>query len=160
LQGHDRCSLYTAQVGWPALTHHNDGRDVIAGKSVVERTAIRGNIDRQPSGPAHQALGTSAKKWLADRRSPVRIELVLSGGGLRGASHVGVLQQLMEHDIAIDVIVGSSAGAVIAAYYAAVGLTISELIHDAENFRGRHLLAHCLNVRLHGRLIGTLSKLS
>src|SRR5262245_36089544 len=83
--------------------------------------------------------------------SPVRIGVVLSGGGLRGASHLGVLQQLIEHDIPIDVIVGSSAGAIVAAYYAAVGLTLDELIADAEQFRGRHLLAHSLNVRLHGR---------
>lgn len=93
--------------------------------------------------------------------SPVRIGVVLSGGGLRGASHLGVLQQLVEHDIAIDVIVGSSAGAIVAAYYAAVGLTLDELIADARNFRGRHLLAHSLNVRLHGRLGGgALSKRS
>jgi len=45
----------------------------------------------------------------------VRIGLVLSGGGLRGASHVGVLHALVEHGIPIDVIAGASAGAVIAA---------------------------------------------
>jgi predicted acylesterase/phospholipase RssA len=101
----------------------------------------------------------SAHDWLAET-SPVRIGLVLSGGGLRGASHVGVLQQLVEHDVPISVIVGSSAGAVIAAYYAAVGLTLDELIEDAKNFRGRHLLAHSLNVRLHGPLAGALTKLS
>ena len=44
--------------------------------------------------------------------------------------------------------------------YAAVGLTLSELVRDAENFQGRHLLAHCLNVRLRGRMFRTLSKLS
>jgi predicted acylesterase/phospholipase RssA len=101
----------------------------------------------------------SAHDWLAET-SPVRIGLVLSGGGLRGASHVGVLQQLVEHDVPINVIVGSSAGAVIAAYYAAVGLTLDELIEDARNFRGRHLLAHSLNVRLRGPLAGALTKLS
>jgi predicted acylesterase/phospholipase RssA len=95
-----------------------------------------------------------------DEGSPVRIGLVLSGGGLRGASHVGVLQELTHHHIPIDVIVGSSAGAVIAAYYAAVGLTFDDLIQDAGNFRGRHLLAHCLNVRLHGRMADALGKLS
>src|SRR5262245_62630330 len=79
--------------------------------------------------------------------STVRVAVVLSGGGLRGAGHVGVLQQLVAHDIPIDIIVGSSAGAVVAAYYAAVGLTLGELIHDAREFRGRHLLAHSLNVR-------------
>lgn len=93
-------------------------------------------------------------------RSPVRIALVLSGGGLRGASHVGVLQQLVAHGIPIDIIVGSSVGAVVAAYYAAVGLTLEELIADARRFRGRHLVAHSLNVRLHGRPGGVLTKLS
>jgi NTE family protein len=82
----------------------------------------------------------------------MRVGVVLSGGGLRGAGHVGVLQQLVAHEIPIHVIVGSSAGAVIAAYYAAVGLTLDELIADAGRFRGRHLLAHSLNVRLHRRL--------
>jgi NTE family protein len=80
-----------------------------------------------------------------------RIAVVLSGGGLRGAGHIGVLQQLVAHDIPIDVIVGSSAGAVVAAYYAAVGLSLDELERDARAFRGRHLLAHSLNVRLHRR---------
>ncbi len=101
----------------------------------------------------------SAREWFAER-APVRIGLVLSGGGLRGASHVGVLQQLIAHDIPIDVIVGSSAGAVVAAYYAAVGLTLDDLIKDAESFRGRHLLVHSLNVRLRGRMAGVLTKLS
>jgi NTE family protein len=87
---------------------------------------------------------------LAGGGSP-RIGVVLSGGGLRGAGHIGVLQQLVAHNVPIDVIVGSSAGAVIAAYYAAVGLSLEELEEDARVFRGRHLLAHSLNVRLQGR---------
>ena len=65
----------------------------------------------------------------------VRLGVVLSAGGLRGAAHVGVLRQLIRHGIPIDVIVGVSAGAVIAAYYAAVGLDLDELVADAERFR-------------------------
>ena len=84
--------------------------------------------------------------------STVRIAVVMSGGGLRGAGHIGVLQQLVTNGIPIDVIVGSSAGAVVAAYYAAVGLTLDELISDARTFRGRHLLAHSLNIRFRHRL--------
>jgi predicted acylesterase/phospholipase RssA len=87
----------------------------------------------------------------------VRIGLVLSGGGLRGASHLGVLQALTQQAIPIDVIVGASAGAVIAAYYAAVGLPLDDLIADAGRFRGRHLLAHSINLRLRGRLAGALT---
>jgi NTE family protein len=76
-----------------------------------------------------------------------RVALVLSAGGLRGAAHVGVLRQLVRQGIPIHAIVGVSAGAVVAAYYAAVGLTLDELMADAESFRGRHLLAYSLNVQ-------------
>jgi NTE family protein len=85
-------------------------------------------------------------------RNPVRIGVVLSAGGLRGAAHVGVLRRLVRHGVPIHAIVGVSAGAVVAAYYAAVGLDFDELIRDAERFRGRHLLAHSLNVQLGRRL--------
>ena len=80
--------------------------------------------------------------------APVRVGVVLSAGGLRGAAHVGVLRQLALHGIPIDSIVGVSAGAVVAAYYAAVGLDLDDLIADAEAFRGRHLLTYSVNVRL------------
>jgi NTE family protein len=95
-----------------------------------------------------------------DAPAAIRVGVVLSGGGLRGAGHIGVLQQLIAHKIPIDVIVGSSAGAVIAAYYAAVGVTLDELIADAQHFRGRHLMAHSLNVRLHRRLDRVVRTLS
>src|SRR5437867_13295791 len=94
------------------------------------------------------------------KMSRVRVAVVLSGGGLRGAGHIGVLQELVAHKIPIDVIVGSSAGAVVAAYYAAVGLTVADLIRDAERFRGRHLIAHSLSVRLDGRLGAAFTKIS
>jgi predicted acylesterase/phospholipase RssA len=85
---------------------------------------------------------------LTRAHEPVRIAVVLSAGGLRGAAHVGVLRRLVQHGIRIDAIVGVSAGAVVAAYYAAVGLDFDELIHDAESFRGRHLLAHSVRVQI------------
>ena len=81
----------------------------------------------------------------------MRIGVVLSAGGLRGAAHVGVLRRLVAERIPIDVLVGVSAGAVIAAYYAAAGLSLDELAADAVNFRGRHLLLHSVNVQLRRR---------
>jgi NTE family protein len=45
--------------------------------------------------------------------------LVLSSGGPRGAAHVGVLKVLDEHSIPIDIVVGSSIGAMIGGAYAA-----------------------------------------
>lgn len=46
------------------------------------------------------------------------IGLVLSGGGIRGLSHIGALQALEELNIAIDWVGGTSAGAGIAGFFA------------------------------------------
>jgi NTE family protein len=90
--------------------------------------------------------------------SGVRLGVVLSAGGLRGAAHVGVLRELVRQGVPIHCIVGVSAGAIVAAYYAAVGLGFDELVADAERFRGRHLLAHSLNVQLGQRLESQLGR--
>ncbi len=48
-----------------------------------------------------------------------KIGLVLSGGGFRGAAHVGVFKALEELDIKPDLVAGTSSGAVMGALYAA-----------------------------------------
>ena len=48
----------------------------------------------------------------------IKIGLVLGGGGARGLAHIGVLQSLQAYGIPIDIIVGSSIGAMIGAIYA------------------------------------------
>lgn len=48
-----------------------------------------------------------------------RLTLVLSGGGARGFAHIGILQVLDSAKIPIDLIVGTSMGAIIGGYYAA-----------------------------------------
>ncbi|MEM8548517.1 MAG: patatin-like phospholipase family protein, partial [Pseudomonadota bacterium] len=55
-----------------------------------------------------------------------RVVLVLSGGGARGAAHVGVLRWLERERIPIDSIVGTSMGSIIGGLYAS-GLTADEL---------------------------------
>ncbi len=55
-----------------------------------------------------------------------RIGLALSGGGARGAAHVGVLKVLEEHRIPIDYIAGTSMGAIVGGLYAS-GLSAAEL---------------------------------
>ncbi len=54
------------------------------------------------------------------------IGLALSGGALRGFAHIGVLKYLEEKNIPVQAITGTSAGAVIGAYYAA-GITPEEM---------------------------------
>ncbi len=47
----------------------------------------------------------------------MKIGLVLSGGGSRGIAHLGVLQVLEEAGVAINMMAGSSSGAIVAALY-------------------------------------------
>jgi NTE family protein len=49
---------------------------------------------------------------------PPRIALALGGGAARGFAHIGVIQVLEENGIQPDLIVGTSAGSVVAALYA------------------------------------------
>ncbi len=48
-----------------------------------------------------------------------KVAVVLSGGGAKGACHVGLLKALEENDIPIDYIAGTSMGAIVAGLYAA-----------------------------------------
>ncbi|OGI25409.1 MAG: hypothetical protein A3J76_04205 [Candidatus Moranbacteria bacterium RBG_13_45_13] len=47
-----------------------------------------------------------------------KIGLALGGGTMRGMAHVGVLEILEENDIPVDILVGCSSGAIVAAAYA------------------------------------------
>ncbi len=53
--------------------------------------------------------------------------LVLGGGGARGLAHIGVIRAFEEADIPIDMICGSSMGAIIAAQYAS-GLNSKQIL--------------------------------
>lgn len=53
-----------------------------------------------------------------DSHKPINVCVVLGGGGAKGMAHVGVLEVLEEEGIPIDMIVGTSAGSVIGAFYA------------------------------------------
>ncbi len=48
----------------------------------------------------------------------MKVGLALSGGGIRGVAHIGVLKALEESNIKIDVIGGTSSGGLIASLYA------------------------------------------
>ncbi len=56
-----------------------------------------------------------------------RLGMVLSGGGVRGLAHVGVLKAMAEEGIEPDVLAGTSAGAIVAALYAG-GCSAEEML--------------------------------
>ena len=55
------------------------------------------------------------------------VGLVLSGGGAKGLSHVGVIKALEENDIPIDYICGTSIGAIVGGLYA-IGYSPDEMM--------------------------------
>ncbi|MCI0181982.1 patatin-like phospholipase family protein [Sulfoacidibacillus ferrooxidans] len=68
-----------------------------------------------------------------------KVAVALSGGMLRGAAHVGVLQALEDMGIQPDAIAGTSAGGVVAALYGR-GLSTELLEEVTHQFNGRKLL--------------------
>lgn len=80
---------------------------------------------------------------------PPRIGLALGGGAARGFAHIGVLQVLEEQGIKPDLVVGTSAGSLVAALYAAgksptelqsMAMTLDESSITDWVFPGRSLL--------------------
>lgn len=71
--------------------------------------------------------GCDTKFNLPDKPQPIpqrqfftepRLALVLGGGGTKGMAHVGVLEEFERAGIKIDLLVGCSAGSIVAALYA------------------------------------------
>jgi NTE family protein len=56
-----------------------------------------------------------------------KVGLVLSGGGARGAAHIGVIKALEENNIPIDYVTGTSIGAIVGSLYA-MGYTPDEML--------------------------------
>ncbi len=75
-----------------------------------------------------QSQGASPAK---ETKQP-RVALVLSGGGARGLAHIGVLRVLKELHVPVDMVVGTSMGAVVGGAYAAGRSTeeLDRITHD------------------------------
>ena len=74
------------------------------------------------------AQSATASATVSANIAPFRpkIALVLSGGGARGGAHIGVIKVLEELNIPIDIITGTSMGALVGAAYAS-GTSIDEI---------------------------------
>lgn len=73
-----------------------------------------------------------------ERAERPRVGLALSGGAARGIAHVGVLRVLQEHRIPIDIIAGTSAGALVGGALAA-GMPLSEIEQIGRGLRWRDM---------------------
>lgn len=83
---------------------------------------------------AHQA---------ADAARP-RVGLALGGGFARGIAHIGILKVLEEEDIPIDMVAGTSVGAVIGAVYCS-GVSARELEKVASEMRFNRIARYCIS---------------
>lgn len=66
------------------------------------------------------------------------IGLALSGGAARGKAHVGVLRALVENDIRVGCIAGTSAGSIVGGAFAA-GMTVEEIAEFGRTLRWRDI---------------------
>ncbi len=73
------------------------------------------------------------------RMSRPSIGLALGSGGARGFAHLGVIKVLREEGISIDMIAGSSMGAMVGCFYAA-GLDIDRLYKLSKVFKRKYYL--------------------
>jgi NTE family protein len=83
------------------------------------------------SGPAPVAGPKELPAIQAVPKKALKIGLVLGGGAARGFAHIGVIQVLEEAGIRPDLVVGTSAGSLVAAFYAS-GKTGTQLQKVAE----------------------------
>src|ERR1051325_9949670 len=67
-----------------------------------------------------------------------KIGLALSGGAARGMAHVGVLRALVENDVRIDCIAGTSAGSIVGGAFAA-GMSVEEIEEFGRRLRWRDI---------------------
>ena len=65
-----------------------------------------------------------------------KVALVLGGGGALGCAHIGVIKVLEKYGIPIDIIVGTSMGALIGAVYCS-GAKLDDMSAFASKFRTR-----------------------
>src|SRR5262249_24537123 len=73
--------------------------------------------DPPPESPWGRVVASGLERLVHDLRG-VRIGVALGGGAARGMSHLGVLKALEQHGIIVDMIAGTSAGAMTGIIYA------------------------------------------
>ncbi len=84
------------------------------------------------------AGGSIAGEGQAGAMQRPKVGLALSGGGARGAAHVGVLRVIEELRIPVDYIAGTSMGSIIAGLYAS-GMTLDEIEHALKTMDWEHI---------------------
>ncbi len=105
------------------------------------------------SGPSSAPPVKTTVEPIAAPTRPPRVGLALGGGAARGFAHVGVIQVLEEAGIRPDLVVGTSAGSLVAAIYAS-GKSGAQLQQVAEGMEEAMLTDWRLPIFSRGLLRG------
>jgi NTE family protein len=112
----------------PTLRKPSRGPDWLAGICLAAVLSLFAGCTTAPPGPAAPV----APLPVETARKPPRIGLALGGGAARGFAHVGVIAVLEEAGLKPQLVVGTSAGSLVAALYAS-GKTSAQLQQTALN---------------------------
>ena len=132
--------LSTGQVLTPSLRQCRERKRLVLVAALVLYAAFVGascgvaaqaSVDLQhPARPDQEPqtapLAPAAAQTPQAPFAPRRVALVLSGGGLRGLAHLGVLRVLEQQGLRPDLVVGTSVGAIIGGAYAS-GTPVKDL---------------------------------
>lgn len=77
------------------------------------------------------ACGTTRPPETPPAPKPVRIALALGGGASKGFAHIGVIKVLSEQNVPVQIVTGTSAGAVVGSLYAS-GMSADRLELESE----------------------------
>ncbi|MBI2810104.1 MAG: patatin-like phospholipase family protein [Candidatus Melainabacteria bacterium] len=97
-----------------SFAEHTDAKPISSEEYLIEQS----QVSEQPRMLAQSQTYAQPIHFNVQQRR-TRVALVLGGGGLRGAAHVGVLRVLEREKIPIDIVVGTSMGAIIGGLYCA-----------------------------------------
>jgi len=113
-----------------APTFHKPSRGLgwRAGACLAMAVSLLAGCTTVPTGPGAPVVPLPVEA----ARKPVRIGLALGGGAARGFAHVGVIAVLEESGLKPQLVVGTSAGSLVAALYAS-GKTSAQLQQTALN---------------------------
>lgn len=106
----DKISVaWLLERGDPVVPAASEVRELVGRDFKIHETA--------PESPWGRSLSTGLERLVHDLRG-VRIGVALGGGAARGMSHLGVLKALEQSGIVVDMIAGTSAGAMTGVFYA------------------------------------------
>jgi NTE family protein len=102
------------------MTSRRKAAQWLLGGGLMAGSAAAARAQNTPVAPVPGASGATEAPLIDGRGARVpRLGLALGGGSARGFAHIGVLKSLDQAGIRPEVVVGTSAGALVGAFYAA-----------------------------------------